>query len=268
MGVFPLNHLKKAVGLILAFVLLISLIGCSSNESTKAGLEKEVANMEEAPPEKEHNDANEISSTNKTDETVGEVNSSSINQEDEADVSNSDETDVIPKEINNTTTVRVKIDKKENQTAKAETKNSSNLDANQNKSSETTKKVESTTKSTVEASKTPEQRETVSIMIAGSSEIGVILKETKVDVKDGDTVFDVLMKAAKKKNIFVEYSGKGAMTYIEGIDNLYEFDYGPKSGWNFKLNGEMISKSSGIVKVKKDDIIEWIYSEDFTENQE
>jgi hypothetical protein len=43
-----------------------------------------------------------------------------------------------------------------------------------------------------------------------------------------------------------------------GIDNIYASG---RNGWVFKLNGESITKSTGVIKVKDGDRIECYYSE-------
>jgi cytoskeletal protein RodZ len=101
----------------------------------------------------------------------------------------------------------------------------------------------------------PQPADTVTISIIGPKDRGTILGATKVEIKEGDTVFSVLMKAGKK----VEYSGSGSTVYVEGIDNIYEGDYGGTSGWTYKLNGTMTPKSAGAVKVKDGDQIVWEY---------
>ena len=53
---------------------------------------------------------------------------------------------------------------------------------------------------------------------------GIILQNMKVEFNEGDTVFDILVKVTRKKGIHMEYRGSGSNTYIEGINNLYEFD--------------------------------------------
>lgn len=104
--------------------------------------------------------------------------------------------------------------------------------------------------------------ESVSISITGDSEHGPILATTNVEIQEGDTVLDVLKKVTKEKQIQLEYSGAGGAAYIEGIDNLYEFDDGPLSGWMVKVNGEFAKKSVGVIKVKNNDKIEWVYTMD------
>lgn len=104
---------------------------------------------------------------------------------------------------------------------------------------------------------TTEHQTTISI--AAEGEIGVILEETEAEWKDGDTVLDVLKRVTREQKMQMEYRGFGALTYVEGIANVYEFDHGPASGWVYKVNGELVKKSAGAWKVKAGDRIEWIY---------
>lgn len=68
---------------------------------------------------------------------------------------------------------------------------------------------------------------------------GVILAASSISISDGDTVFDVLKKACELADIQLEYSYTPlyGSYYIEGINNLYEFDCGEQSGWMYKVNG-------------------------------
>ena len=66
---------------------------------------------------------------------------------------------------------------------------------------------------------------------------GVILDVSTVQLKNGDTVFDVLQRVCSLANIQLEYSYSAYESYyIEGINNLYEFDCGTQSGWMYKVN--------------------------------
>ena len=104
---------------------------------------------------------------------------------------------------------------------------------------------------------------TVSISIIGDEETGMVLSWTEVLIEEGDTVLDVLNKAAAEHAIQMEHRGRKSLAYVEGIANLYEFDKGPGSGWVFALNGTLIGQSSGAAQVQKGDEIEWFYSLDF-----
>ncbi|WP_409271043.1 DUF4430 domain-containing protein [Neobacillus sp. SCS-31] len=106
-----------------------------------------------------------------------------------------------------------------------------------------------------------------SISIKGPDDAGMILGVTTVDIKDGDTVLDVLLRAAGKKGIDVDYTGSGPTAYVAGIANYYERDYGSRSGWVSKKNGKNLEKGAGIVKVSNGDRIEWVYTEDFLKKE-
>ncbi|WP_316571614.1 DUF4430 domain-containing protein [Neobacillus sp. YIM B06451] len=113
----------------------------------------------------------------------------------------------------------------------------------------------------------PAPAASATITITGPDDAGVILAATKVEFKDGDTVLDLLLKAAGKKGIDVDYTGSGPTAYVVGIDNYYEFDYGSRSGWISKKNGKSLEKGAGIVKVSNGDRIEWVYTEDFLKKE-
>ena len=82
----------------------------------------------------------------------------------------------------------------------------------------------------------------------------------KVEFNEGDTVFDILVKITRKKGIHMEYRGSGSNTYIEGINNLYEFDGGSNSGWMYSVNGVYPNYGVGAYKVKSSDVIKFNYT--------
>ena len=48
--------------------------------------------------------------------------------------------------------------------------------------------------------------------------------------------------------------------YIEGINNLYEFDCGELSGWMYKVNGWFPNYGCSRYQLKEGDVIEWVYT--------
>lgn len=70
-------------------------------------------------------------------------------------------------------------------------------------------------------------------------EDGILLEKTTVSFESGDSVFDVLRRCLRERNVHFEYVDSKAYgsTYIEGIGNLYEFDCGEQSGWLYFVNG-------------------------------
>lgn len=91
---------------------------------------------------------------------------------------------------------------------------------------------------------------------------GWILKETTVTFKNGDTVFDVLKQTCTDRKIHLEFSTSPLYNskYIEGINNIYEFDCGSASGWMYRVNGTYNSYSCSEIKVKNGDKIQWLYT--------
>lgn len=107
-----------------------------------------------------------------------------------------------------------------------------------------------------------EQAATVTVSIVGPSDVGDILKKTEVELEQGDTVLDVLKRVTRANKIHMEFRGRGATAYIEGIDNIYEFDYGSGSGWMYNINGKYPNRGAGVWSVKAGQHIEWRYTED------
>ena len=70
-------------------------------------------------------------------------------------------------------------------------------------------------------------------------EDGVILEKVEVGFDDGESVYDVLLRELRKREIHIEASTVPMYNsvYIEGIANLYEFDCGYSSGWEYCVNG-------------------------------
>jgi hypothetical protein len=102
------------------------------------------------------------------------------------------------------------------------------------------------------------EKQTVNISIVGDR--GTILSSTKVEIKEGNTVLDVTLSILKQKGIPISVRGSGSSAYVEGIDNLFEFDHGPLSGWTAKRNDTILDQSSDAIQVKNGDTIQWIYT--------
>lgn len=88
---------------------------------------------------------------------------------------------------------------------------------------------------------------------------GKILEDT-FEIEAGETVYDILIEAAKKHSIQLDHSGITEMTYITGINYIYEFDFGDLSGWMYYVNGESPSVSCDKYTLSDGDKIEWLYT--------
>lgn len=109
---------------------------------------------------------------------------------------------------------------------------------------------------------TPKPDHAVTLSITGDEEHGVILAAAQYEIKQGESVLDLLKRITREQKIQMEYQGSKAFAYVEGIDNLYESDHGAESGWMYKVNGEFPSKAAGSWIVEPGDTIEWLYTLD------
>ena len=93
-------------------------------------------------------------------------------------------------------------------------------------------------------------------------EDGWILKPITVEFKQGETVVDILKKVCMDKKIHMESSFTPVYNsaYIEGINNLYEFDCGSMSGWMYGVNGEYYNYGCSQSVINNGDKIEWVYT--------
>ena len=93
-------------------------------------------------------------------------------------------------------------------------------------------------------------------------EDGCILAETEVSFKGGETVFDVLKQVCGEKNIHLasSYTPLYKSHYVEGINQIYEFDCGKNSGWMYSVNGTYPNYGCSSYKLKDGDKVEWKYT--------
>lgn len=96
------------------------------------------------------------------------------------------------------------------------------------------------------------------------SDSGFVLSESKFVLRENDTVFDVIKRAADFKGISLDYSDSFGMVYVKGIDGIYELDYGEASGWNYLVNGKTPHVNCGDYKPKSGDSIVFRYTCDYT----
>lgn len=232
------------------------------------------------------NKSDKVSGSNSNDIAVNKNNEEDSDKEQDTNVESED--DILEEETND------EVDKKdqtneeditEEVVENTETDNSNN-NSTSNDTNNTTPSapVENNNNPTVEETKptTPVQpevvKETVTISISCKTAInsglnstagfthlpsdGMILYTTKVEINEGDTVFNILQRITKQNGIHMEYTGSGSTIYIEGINNLYEFDGGQNSGWMYSVNGWYPNYGCGSYTVKANDVIQWNYTLD------
>ncbi len=91
---------------------------------------------------------------------------------------------------------------------------------------------------------------------------GWILFPTQIAFNEGETVHDVLQRVCRDNGIHMESSFTPAYNsaYIEGINQLYEFDGGELSGWMYNVNGWFPNYGCSQYTIENGDEINWIYT--------
>ena len=99
----------------------------------------------------------------------------------------------------------------------------------------------------------------------GADANGGIVYTGTHDYYQGQTAFDLLQEAMEEAGIPMEFSQTPAYNsvYIEGIDNVYEFDFGELSGWTYRVNGVFSGYSSSSYVLSPGDRVEFMYTRDF-----
>lgn len=86
---------------------------------------------------------------------------------------------------------------------------------------------------------------------------GYLLHKTTEYMKQGDTVKDILKRAARAHHIALSFKGAN---YVAGIGGIFEFDGGKNSGWMYSVNDVFPNVACNEKKVKPGDRIDWKYT--------
>ena len=91
---------------------------------------------------------------------------------------------------------------------------------------------------------------------------GVILPSTTVTFSEGESVYDVLQRVCRENGIHMESSWTPMYNsaYVEGINNLYEFDVSQGSGWMYRVNGWFPNYGCSRYALQNGDVVEWLYT--------
>lgn len=89
---------------------------------------------------------------------------------------------------------------------------------------------------------------------------GILLAKTEVQYEEGDTVFTMLKRELQSRKMHYDFEGSGSSAYLAGLCNIYEFDCGKLSGWEFAVNGSFPSVGVGVYKLSPGDSVALIYT--------
>jgi hypothetical protein len=95
-------------------------------------------------------------------------------------------------------------------------------------------------------------------------EDGMIFPAQNINFNEGESVFDVLLREMRNAGIHMEFANTPVYSsaYIEGINNIYEFDAGDLSGWIYRVNGEVPGLGASQHILESGDFIEIVYTLD------
>lgn len=127
--------------------------------------------------------------------------------------------------------------------------------------------TETTDEATVE--ETPDETETVeevavemiSLSINGPEEVGQFYT-TSMPFIEGESAFEALVRAGDLDGLYIEYTGSGKGAYVQGIEDYFEFDHGPVSGWLYSVNNEFPQVGTGRFELSPSDQLVFHYTKD------
>lgn len=90
-------------------------------------------------------------------------------------------------------------------------------------------------------------------------EFGLIIPDTYFPIKEGDTPYDVLIRAVKENKIQLETQGLFGKKEIEGINYIYNSSCGERSRWICKINGKIQQPVCNVYKLSAGDIVQWVF---------
>lgn len=103
--------------------------------------------------------------------------------------------------------------------------------------------------------------EMITLTINGPQEVGQFYT-TSIPFVEGESAFDALHRVVELEGLYIEYAGSGRGAYVQGIEDYFEFDYGPVSGWLYSVNGEFPQVGVGRYDLSPSDQLIYHYTED------
>ncbi len=91
---------------------------------------------------------------------------------------------------------------------------------------------------------------------------GIIFPQQTVTFYEGESVFDVLQRVCRENKIHLEssFTPMYNSAYVEGINNIYEFDCGGGSGWMYRVDGWYPNYGCSRYQLKNGEKVEWRFT--------
>lgn len=101
---------------------------------------------------------------------------------------------------------------------------------------------------------------TITFSVLGTGTNPAILPPISANVTEGDSVIQATIEVLTMQNIPYELGGEGNESFITSINGLAQGDYGPLSGWLYKVNGVFPDLYPNEYTLAGGDVVEWVYS--------
>ena len=268
---------KRLLTVLLAALLLLSLAACGSHSSTDSQLDKDPSTVQQADDQKQgenQQDETKTEEAGKGNTNTGETGKNNPNKDTAGkDVSGSENStkDDTRQEDNKTTSGSDSSNGSSSGGGSAAGGNSSSGGSSTGGSSsggsasqpEPPASKDLTCTISISCSTILNNMdlcdESVKSMVPSG---GTILRATTVTFSQGETVYDVLQRVCRNKGIQMESSWSSLYNsaYVEGINNIYEFDVGDGSGWMYKVNGCFPNYGCSSYTLSQGDVICWVYT--------
>lgn len=179
------------------------------------------------------------------------------------DIKSSDSSSKQETEKQETKKTETKSSSSKQEAKKQETKN---IETKSSSTQQETKKTETNNSSSKQETSASQQveppkqetpvKQTVSVQVIG---VNSTMMQGNIEVNSSSTAYSVLRELAKQNGKSISTKGFGSTVYVSGIDGLKEFDYGPSSGWMYKVNGTPPNIGAGAYRLKAGDQVIWYY---------
>lgn len=234
------QQMNRMKGIVIVFITssFVSIIGLGIYHSVvnhNLELDNKIVNVEKDDSIVLEND---LSSDIKSTEDQSKENVEEVKQKDNQQKDSTIQTQKNEKNINNQKKQTVTSNKNNSQQISQKDKEKLNK-KEENNQTETTEKDR-------------ENHIVVNVKVIG---IDKTMMSGQLDVEKDTTVYEALVKLAKKNGKAVNSSG----SYVKGIGGLNEKDYGPSSGWMYKVNDVTPNRPATSYELEDGDTVVWFY---------
>lgn len=266
---------KKHIASALTGIIVVIFIGAGLYDQPQVNNDRQTESQSSAllAEEAESTESEESNESESETESENEVNSeteeSNAQNTETSEGESSGEENAAEEDTNSSTEVaEAENDSNPAQSESVTTSSAHNTNRNddQNNNNQTTTSNQQATRNKKQETsrETSAAKQEVVQVVVDLSNINQGILSFSTNYEEGMTAMDATESAFRSSGVAYSVIGSGASAYMEGINNVYEFDHGPMSGWQVEVNDTHISNSAGAEPVYPDSHVYWYYTTDFT----